>query len=404
MNVRVLAWRVLRAQHVAPLRLARAVARQAQLSSKDRRLLAALVEHCVRRQTTLRALARAFSLGNADADTAPHIAIGLTQAFLMERLPDDVVVKETLRAARLTLGERPGRVVERALRAAYATHRRGHRDDPTRDLVLRDVSFDRPVFADPREHPLLWAEEALAVPVPLLKRWVRRYGEAEAQRLARGALEAADVSLVAPEGRREELLAELAAAGIAARPGAHARIVLVLRKHAESLRRSACVREGRLVRGGETALRARELLLPAPAGAPASPGSPGPDGAPLEFAADTPPGTRHASVFVAVPSSNTGVLARRPSSKWRFSSERQAQLGARQIQLLARGAECVLPGGQLVYATHSIEPEENQRRIQAFLAAQPEFTLEAEHAALPDERSTAGPMDGGYAARLRRRA
>jgi 16S rRNA (cytosine967-C5)-methyltransferase len=109
------------------------------------------------------------------------------------------------------------------------------------------------------------------------------------------------------------------------------------------------------------------------------------------------------AVLVDAPCSNTGVLAQRPEARWRFGPPSQHALAAVQVELLAHGARHVRPGGRLVYSTCSIEPEENQRRVVAFLETQPDFGLEHEFDALPDPRGERGPVDGGYAARLRRR-
>ena len=71
--------------------------------------------------------------------------------------------------------------------------------------------------------------------------------------------------------------------------------------------------------------------------------------------------------------------------------------------LLTEGAARVRPGGRLVWSTCSLEPDENERRVRAFLEGPGEgWTLEAEHTALPAPLEAGGPVDGGYACRLRR--
>ena len=72
------------------------------------------------------------------------------------------------------------------------------------------------------------------------------------------------------------------------------------------------------------------------------------------------------------------------------------------------------PGGLLVYAVCSTEPEEGQDQVELFLRSHPDFTLEpppgAERLGWPLAqgalRTLPGPegMDGFYAARLRRLA
>jgi 16S rRNA (cytosine967-C5)-methyltransferase len=72
------------------------------------------------------------------------------------------------------------------------------------------------------------------------------------------------------------------------------------------------------------------------------------------------------------------------------------------MRLLREGAARVRRGGRLVYATCSIEPEENARRVRAFTAENASFVIESEIDALPAPPGGEGPVDGGYAARMRR--
>jgi 16S rRNA (cytosine967-C5)-methyltransferase len=104
------------------------------------------------------------------------------------------------------------------------------------------------------------------------------------------------------------------------------------------------------------------------------------------------------AVLVDAPCSNTGVLGRRPEARWRLKPADLRHLALLQIRLLRQGCALVRPGGRVVYATCSIEPEENRRVVDAFLKDEPALLLEADEEALPG-----CPADGGYWARLRRR-
>lgn len=80
------------------------------------------------------------------------------------------------------------------------------------------------------------------------------------------------------------------------------------------------------------------------------------------------------TVFVDAPCSGTGTWRRQPELRWRLTPARLADLTALQDRLLDQAAALVRPGGRLFYATCSILPVENQDRVAAFLARTPGFT------------------------------
>ena len=74
-------------------------------------------------------------------------------------------------------------------------------------------------------------------------------------------------------------------------------------------------------------------------------------------------------VLLDAPCSGLGTLQRHPEIKWRLNEAKLKELAELQKQLIAKAARCVKPGGLLTYAVCSTEPEEGEEII-AWLRAQ----------------------------------
>ena len=80
-------------------------------------------------------------------------------------------------------------------------------------------------------------------------------------------------------------------------------------------------------------------------------------------------------VFVDAPCSGLGTIRRDPEIRWRRTPEDLVRLAAAQRRMLDHAARIVRPGGRLVYATCSSEPEENEEVVAAFLKDHATFAL-----------------------------
>jgi 16S rRNA (cytosine967-C5)-methyltransferase len=212
--IRRLAWEVLRTGGAAPIRRVAAIAREHGLDARDRALLRRLVATEVRRRGTLQALVRRFARGRPSPELACFLRLGMVQLLFLDAVPDHAAVSETVRAAADALGLPKGRYVNAVLRAVAEARRAGSSGDLRRDLVGRAVHLAVPVFQDPLEHPLLWAEDALSIPAPLMKRWVKRMGREAAFEFATALLDEPPLSLRAVDVERDVIAAELLSSGV----------------------------------------------------------------------------------------------------------------------------------------------------------------------------------------------
>jgi 16S rRNA (cytosine967-C5)-methyltransferase len=96
-----------------------------------------------------------------------------------------------------------------------------------------------------------------------------------------------------------------------------------------------------------------------------------------------PFGSSFDCVMVDAPCSGLGTLRRDPDIRWRRRADDLPTLAAAELRMLGHAAGVVAPGGRLVYATCSSEPEENEDVADAFLRLSPDFTAVDARAAHP---------------------
>ncbi len=118
------------------------------------------------------------------------------------------------------------------------------------------------------------------------------------------------------------------------------------------------------------------------------------------------------AVLIDAPCTGTGTFRRHPDGKWRVQPQDLLALVALQREILDASSEIVNVGGVLVYATCSLEPEENQEQVKAFLDRHPNFLRRPpagwSEPAMIDEVGNLVVLpqrhgcDGSFAARLER--
>ncbi|HEX9953864.1 MAG TPA: RsmB/NOP family class I SAM-dependent RNA methyltransferase [Allosphingosinicella sp.] len=123
------------------------------------------------------------------------------------------------------------------------------------------------------------------------------------------------------------------------------------------------------------------------------------------------------AILLDAPCSATGIFRRHPDVLYRVRPRAIAELAEAQAAMLARTAGWLKPGGTLVYSVCSLEPEEGEAVVDAFLAERRDF--EAFHIAqgelpdtipvegnririLPGQFAEEGGADGFFIARFRR--
>ncbi len=129
-------------------------------------------------------------------------------------------------------------------------------------------------------------------------------------------------------------------------------------------------------------------------------------------------GTPADCVLLDAPCTATGTIRRHPDLPWIKSAADIPICEALQAELLDSAADLTAPGGTLVYAVCSLEAEEGEDQIAAFLRRRKDFarapltpadvpdaafvSADGDLKTLPSYWAEKGGMDGFYAARLKR--
>lgn len=104
-------------------------------------------------------------------------------------------------------------------------------------------------------------------------------------------------------------------------------------------------------------------------------------------------------LLLDVPCSGSGVLRRNPDTKWKLNENEMERLLATQYEILSTYSSMTKKGGQMVYATCSVFPSENEQQVARFLKEfGGEWSLVKEIHIRPDKEG----FDGFYGALLKR--
>ena len=188
-----------------------ALRREVELSPRDQDLLTTLVDGVtIWRKTLDWVLARYVrgGLDRLDPWVRNALRMGLYQLMFLDRIPRWAAVHETVEVARAVAGEGAAALVNAVLRRISARLEQG-----------RPVATFPPIEADPVAHLAI----RYSFPEWMVRRWIARYGVDGARELCRFHNTPRPLSLRVNRLRatREEILADLEARGVRARPSVY---------------------------------------------------------------------------------------------------------------------------------------------------------------------------------------
>jgi len=378
------------------------------LKEADRRLATELVMGVLRWRGELDFRLAELSdraVDSLDAEVATILRMGVYQIQFLQRVPKAAVVNEAVELTKAAHKRSAMGLVNAVLRKC-----------PEGKGPIRAERFDD-------LEPAMRASVRRAVPAWLLERWARNFGPASiagddvALRLAWASAQVPPTVLRVVGAAQDigRLREELAAEGIKTRPGKFSGRALVI--ESGNVQASQALRQGRVVIQDEASQLVPDLLAPeagqrvldlcaAPgikAGQMAQALGSGtlvtcdlsasrlrtmarllPPWLPrsvqwlairLDATQALPFGCQFERIFLDAPCSGTGTLARNPEIKWRLRPADLKRLAEAQAKMLKGALGFLGMAGRLVYATCSLEPEENEGVVERALEDSPGYQV-----------------------------
>jgi 16S rRNA (cytosine967-C5)-methyltransferase len=419
------------------------VVQQHSLPTNERNLVMQLVYGVLRHRQYLDRILEILSktpIRKLDPFVHQALAVGLYQLFFLERIPESAAVNEA---------------VESCKAAKIPQRLHGFVNGILRQSIRHKKSLAAKALTDKTGHPILNHPEWL------IKRWRQNIGSEETERIcqANNSEPTLVVRVNSWKISRDDFCRTLEEAGVPSRLGKYSMDAVILPDFHGSITLIPGYTEGFFQVQDEAAQLATCLLGPFRPGARYLDGCAGLGGKTshllqlakqhgLEIHAVEPelhrltklkkniarlfPGhaphihekdlqqfsSLHVDLFfdgilIDAPCSGTGVTGRHPDIRWNRRPEELLRYQEKQRALLSLAARHLKPQGLLVYATCSLEPEENQHVVNDFLNNHQEFVLTDCSAYLPTSAHCyiknnffvplpSETIDGFFAARMQR--